>query len=479
MAVTSKNVQDLQDELKDQLKKGVSEGDVIPIGYGSDKRYYQVIHHQNDVTQGLGVVPVDNKRGDNPQFDQAIIVIAGTQVPGDQGELRLEQVPSTFNAVGAGGIGSWGGLTAQTEEVDQFYQDTLTKLNAQVQNGVTVDIPIISGHSQAGPATAKVGARYNISRIYNFQPWKSQRAVDSGQITQDEVAYLDKHAIIFSDSKKSVTKFDGDSGKIAYGKVYTVEGDNHSVGFFKIKGNNLDVDYYVKQGLFVTGMTEAQVIEASKIKANCAKDFNLFELGTWNDSTNYKDYVEEYKKTYGGFATAKIKPRGSLNSVVSPSRSSYRTQLLAQTKASSAHLRAFGRHLSTRGYSDSAMIFIDEAQTALLANHMEEVAEDSHDQLERLLDRTVERARQLWDAVDLWSYRDLQEWEVLAIFEEAGVGPGMIDKVQKLCQDTVNRSKAIKQNLMTLASEARTAVQKSLENDQALAGEFNQWQHQI
>lgn len=239
------------------------------------------------------------------------------------------------------------------------------------------------------------------------------------------------------------------------------------------------MDYYIKNGLFVSGMTEDQVIEAAKIKANRAKGFKLFELETWNDSTNYKDYVKEYKKTYGGFARSNLKPRNFSKPVSSPSMGPYRAQLLSQTKRASGHLRAFGHYLSSRGYSGSAMIFIDDAQMALLANHMKTIAEDSHDQLERLADRTIEHARQLWDLVDLWSYRDLQEWEVLAIFEEAGVGPEMIEDIQQFCLEILDGSKAIKEKLDHLAIETTTAVQKSLENDDALAGEFNQWQHQI
>lgn len=79
MEVTAKKVQTLQDELKTILKKGVYNGAIIPVGNPKKPTYYKVLHHSNGVTQGLGVVPVDDVKGRNPQYDQVTIVIAGTQ----------------------------------------------------------------------------------------------------------------------------------------------------------------------------------------------------------------------------------------------------------------------------------------------------------------------------------------------------------------------------------------------------------------
>ena len=53
----------------------------------------------------------------------------------------------------------------------------------------------------------------------------------------------------------------------------------------------LDLDWYAKKGEFFAGMTEKQVREAAKIKAQ--QSF----LGDKNEDF----YVKEYKKVYGEF----------------------------------------------------------------------------------------------------------------------------------------------------------------------------------
>lgn len=282
MAVTDKDVQDLQSSVKQILKEGIPDDGIIPIGDKENPTYYKVIHYKNDVTQGLGVVPVDNENGANPQYDQTIIVIAGTQpgipyMPGRTGE-------STGNAIDAR-----KDLTVQTKDIEDFYNQVL-KREPKAQ------VAVISGHSQAGPGTAKIGAEKKIPRIYNFQPWASYSAVQSVGLTRDNIDYLNKHAIVYSDQGKSVTVFDNNHGKIAYGKVRTVEGRSHKVPFFVIKGNGLDIDKYVKKGKFCSGMTEDQVRQVAKKKAAAT-------FGNWDDEAEIKRMVEEYEAIYGPFAT--------------------------------------------------------------------------------------------------------------------------------------------------------------------------------
>lgn len=289
MALTAKDVQDLQNELKEELKNGVYNGKIIKVGDSNNLTYYKVLTHTDDVTQGLGVVPVENAMGDNPQYDQVTIVIAGTQPPTED-FLDGKKWQSTGNAFGA-----WNGLTAQTQDIDDFYNQTLDNAK-KIHPDATV--ANISGHSQAGPGTAKVGAKYNIPRIYNFQPWASKKAVENGDITKDEVAYLNEHAIVFSDSGKMITYFDGADGKVAYGRVITVEANSHDVDLFQIKDNGLDIDWYIKNNLFCSGMTKDQVRRVAKRKA-------ADTWWDWDNEAEIDKMVAEYEKTYGAFASEK------------------------------------------------------------------------------------------------------------------------------------------------------------------------------
>lgn len=335
MAVTDKNIQDLQDVIKRRLKKGVYDNQIIRVGQNSNIRYYKVINHRNDVTQGLAVVPVDDSNGTNPQYNQAIITIAGTQMPWDDSNPDIsDRWSSTGNAFGA-----QKGLTAQTKDVDDFYQQTLSK-------NPNVTVQIISGHSQAGPGTAKIGAKHQVPRIYNFQPWASVRAVQHGDFTKEELDYLNKHAIVYSDAGKDVTYIDGGEGRVTYGQVYTVEGTlgllaDHNVDVFTIKGNGLDIDYYVKHGLFCSGMTEDQVRQVAKKQAK-----NTW--WDWNDEEEVKRLMAEYRDKYGPFASKSAiddvrsknkKARKDLKTTTGAKAISLREEIVRST-AQIAHLQS-------------------------------------------------------------------------------------------------------------------------------------------
>ncbi|AXQ78011.1 hypothetical protein DDV21_002445 [Streptococcus chenjunshii] len=76
MALTDAEVQKIQIKVKDNVDK--QEGDIINIGTKSNPEYYQVVNGVDETTQALAVVPVDNIKGDNPDYSQTAIVVAGT-----------------------------------------------------------------------------------------------------------------------------------------------------------------------------------------------------------------------------------------------------------------------------------------------------------------------------------------------------------------------------------------------------------------
>mgnify|MGYP000848753489 CR=1 FL=1 len=134
--------------------------------------------------------------------------------------------------------------------------------------------------------------------------WNSltKNTADYRGISDEELAYINKHLHSYSDQGKDLTSWDGHGGIIPYGKVFTVEGKHHNAGLPKIKGNSLDIKWYVKKGLFCSGMTEKQVREIAKRKAKAAEKFDLSKLETWFDSTDPESYVKEYLEKYGSFA---------------------------------------------------------------------------------------------------------------------------------------------------------------------------------
>ncbi len=54
-------------------------------------------------------------------------------------------------------------------------------------------------------------------------------------------------------------------------KAFTVEGKHHNAGLPKIKGNSLDIKWYVKIVFFCSGMTEMQVREITKERLKLLK----------------------------------------------------------------------------------------------------------------------------------------------------------------------------------------------------------------
>lgn len=295
MALTDEKMQELQVNVLDIIKESDAGKDyTIP----RTNHKYRLINEVNETTQAIAVAPLD-KEG-KPDYSQTTIVVAGTQAPG--GDINNHVLESGFNAVMARNQ-----LTEQTKDVREFYNQSLSKAKKMAGTGQEVDISNMSGFSQAGPAVAKVAAEMKVKKITNFMDWGAwnsltKNTADYRGISDEEFNYLNKHLHSYSDRGKDLTSWDGHGGIIPYGKVFTVEGKHHNAGLPKIKGNSLDIKWYVKNSLFCSGMTEMQVREIAKRKAKAAEKFDLSKLETWFDSTDPESYVKEYVEKYGSFA---------------------------------------------------------------------------------------------------------------------------------------------------------------------------------
>lgn len=289
MALTDEQMQDLQEKTK-TASSNLEAGDTLKAG----GQRYEVVTSMDSVTQGISVAPIVNGKAD---YSQTAVVVAGTQPPGDKNGNGLgNEIGSTVRAFIQGEYG----YSMQGKDVEELYQKTEANLKEHKGGEITN----MSGHSQAGPAVAKVAAKHNVNHVTNFSDWGAGMAYAYGYITEKDKKYLNKHAHIYSDSKNKTTKFAADGGNILYGQVREVEGSDHSTQHARIKGNNVDVDYYVKRHQFCSGMTKEQVKEVAKYKAK--------HDGKKSKATD--DYVKEYKKEYGDYAkkkTSKIKNKGS------------------------------------------------------------------------------------------------------------------------------------------------------------------------
>ena len=260
MALNDEQVQQLQTRVL-KIIKDHDVGEDFSLKRGGQK--YVLINEINETTQAIAVAPLD-KEG-NPDFSQTTIVVAGTQSPNNENNNHV--IESGFNAVLARNQ-----LTEQTKDVREFYNQSLASAKKMAGKGQEVNISNMSGFSQAGPAVAKVAAEMKVQKITNFMDWGAwaslyKNSSDYKGISNEELAYLNKHLHSYSDQGKDLTSWDGHGGIIPYGKVFTVEGKHHNAGLPKIKGNRPDFEWYEKNGLFCSGMTEKQVKKIAKLKA--------------------------------------------------------------------------------------------------------------------------------------------------------------------------------------------------------------------
>ena len=288
MALTDENVQELQVDILKIIKKK-DEGGVYETSSGIR---YKIINEVNETTQALAVAPLD-KEGE-PDYTQTTIVVAGTQAP--DGDINNHVLESGFNAVTARVQ-----LTEQTKDVREFYNQSLSKAKKMAGTGQEVDISNMSGFSQAGPAVAKVAAEMKVQKITNFMDWGAwaslyKNSSDYKGISNEELAYLNKHLHSYSDKGKDLTSMDGHGGIIPYGKVFTVEGKHHNAGLPKIKGNSPDFEWYEKNGLFCSGMTKSQVEKiVDKILSKSSID-NAYK------TMARPELIRRYELEYGPFA---------------------------------------------------------------------------------------------------------------------------------------------------------------------------------
>ena len=258
MALTHQNIQDLHSVVRDW--KNLEQGTRRSITFGGPE--YEIINSENSATEAIAVAPVVNDKAD---YSKTIVLTAGTQDKINPLKNSLGQMGNTVKSViGAADAAYGSGLSPQYDTLDNFFAETQRRLEEKgVEGG---QIWYSSAHSQGGVPNVKLSVKYRVKEIVNFYDWGAKKAVDSGHFTKSELKYLEKHAIIYSDSGKEITGWDGNGGAIPYGKVRVFEGKSHSVQTPDLKGNNFDFDKYIKRGKFISGMTEKQVRKAIEVK---------------------------------------------------------------------------------------------------------------------------------------------------------------------------------------------------------------------
>ena len=291
MELTHEDIQKLHKKVREWKK--LKQGDSDSIERGGQE--YEIINSENSATEAIAVAPIVNNKTD---YSRTIVLTAGTQNKFNPLKDSFGEIGNTAeSAIGAVDAAYGSGLSPQYAKMDEFFSETQRRLEEKgVEGG---QILYSSAHSQGGVPNVKLSVKYRVKEIVNFYDWGAKKAVDSGHFSKSELKYLEKHAIIYSDSGKEITGWDGNGGAIPYGQVRVYEGKSHNIQTPNLKSNNFNFDKYIKRGEFVSGMTEKQVRKAIEVKLKAVKsDKNKDFLSSIN--SNY--YLILYKKMYGSFA---------------------------------------------------------------------------------------------------------------------------------------------------------------------------------
>jgi len=291
MEVTHRDIQILQED----TKYYATHPSKTFIENPDTGQQFQIIDRVEGVTQAIAVAPLD--ANGEPIVSQTIVTVAGTQ-PVFANLISSDHWASTSNAFG----GAYGdGMTAQHEDIEAFYQrvQKITEVGDKKLNQ-PVRIYAMSGFSQSATPVVKVAADHNVPMVVNYTDWGAQAALDKGNFTSSDLAYINRHVTTYDANTKDTTIMDSNGGRIPYANIISREGtqglhspaEDHNPAAFYIIGNKLDTDKYAKRGEFVSGMTPEQVRRVAKIRAE--------QSPIW-DKHDEEYYVKEYKKIYGEF----------------------------------------------------------------------------------------------------------------------------------------------------------------------------------
>ena len=295
MELTHEDIQKLHKKVREWKKLEQGDSDFVETG-GQE---YEIINSENSVTEAVAVAPIVGGKAD---YSKTIVLTAGTQNKVNPLKNSFEEIGNTLGSVeGAADAAYVSGLSPQYAKMDEFFAETQKRLEDKGVKGG--QIWYSSAHSQAGVPNAKLSVKYRVKEIVNYYDWGAKKAVDSGHFTKSELNYLEKHAIIYSDSGKQITGIDGNGGAIPYGQVRLYEGKSHNIQTPYLKGNNYDFDKYIKKNKFVSGMTEKQVRKIAEYKAKTYKvNVAIANYGLEMEKVTPEYYVREYLKEYGDFA---------------------------------------------------------------------------------------------------------------------------------------------------------------------------------
>ena len=264
-------------------------------------------------------------------------------------------------------------------------------------------------------------------------------------VSEEEIAYMQAHPEQFRNFRNPNDMFLGN-----------------------ILGNKTGVAIYVN-------MTDASFVDES---LRILQDDKL----SWKEKA---DKIYSLGDKYHSYNTWRFNNKGQLidenGNVVTNTAKGNANALILETKT--RMLRYYGmKSLLTEsggGLSSNERIFLDSEQATIGANALVNAAQQVLDQIKIEKQRGVEEVESLFETTKSpFMVSSLSPDEIRSAFAAGGVThDSVVGNVEISLQNKLNKASQILDEVTKLKDKIAAGINKKLEEDIALAGEFNQWRN--
>lgn len=291
MEVTHQDIQFILNNTKDFVREGN-----YKFNNPDTNQEFQIIDRVDGVTQAIAVAPLDVNG--EPIVSQTIVTVAGTQ-PVFANPFSADHWASTANAIGGtygdGMSAQHEDIEAFYQRVEKITEVDGKKLDKPVRifamsgfsQSATPVVKVAADHNVSMVVNfTDWGAQAALDKG-NFS--SSDLSYINRHVTTYDANTKDTTIMDSSGGRipyANIVSWEGTQGLHSPAK-------DHNPAAFLIVRNNLDTEEYAKTGQFVTGMTPEQVHKAAKIKAQ--QSIFFFQ----NEDYYVREYYEKFPPRIG------------------------------------------------------------------------------------------------------------------------------------------------------------------------------------
>ena len=148
-------------------------------------------------------------------------------------------------------------------------------------------------------------------------------------------------------------------------------------------------------------------------------------------------------------------------------------------KAGKYHYTTIKKKLSTGGYSTNERIFLDSEQAQTISSGLHKAAHIGYETIKGIQNQAHNKAEKLLASTRKVPFGFiLSPNEVEEAYQQGGVTKtSIVDDVDTYFQSRTAKAKSLSDDFQALETNIKNGIQKKLDHDKQLAGDFNQWTH--